>query len=864
MPVPLSNSPALRNATLAPVRTLRAALVVVLACAGFGLLSIPGAGAQAIDVQEAQAQFDSGFKHSCAVRSGTVECWGANDFNQLGNDLGAFSTSPVAVAGITDAIAVSTGFLSTCALRSNGTVMCWGHNRAGELGNGTTTNTVTPVAVTGVTDATALSLGRQHGCVIRTNQTLKCWGINFNGRVGDGTAIDRLEPVDVVNVTNAVQVSAGDSHTCATLTNGTIQCWGGNFEGQLGAQLVAEQSLTAVDVVGISTAVQVSVADHSCAVLSDGAVECWGQNRHGQVGNGTRTDQFSPVDVGLAPAVAISAGYDVTCATLGTGAVSCWGINNNGETGNQAPSEEELVPTAAVGVANVVAANPASGYTCAVLSDSSVDCWGYNRFGQLGDNTAVDSLSPVRVGAERLMAISEVSCVNGDGTITATVTNSTNTARTYLVMFNNTTRGGTVAAQSSAVQTISGLVDTTIIVKVTETTGDPDRVILDIPEPINCDPGMSASAVTTCVDGNGVITVLIDNPTGLPLIYLVAFNNTRRSGLVGANSTAEQSIGGLVDTTFAVSVTNRTPDPDEVVFSEQVGVFCDSGGPEALMASVATTCIEGDGVITFSLENTALAPVSYLVSVNNTRRSGTLAAGASTTASVSGLADLTFLVKAMNTSPDPDVVLIDRTEVVNCSGIVALTAEHSATCQGMTGAITVTMVNQSTSNRWYRVTVNNTVRSSVVGPDSTAAVTFSGLANATFRVTATDTSSNPDLLLFDEQVALPCPSALTFTPTVACIDGNGQITVTIANSGDSTRSYSVFINNTRRTGSVAAGQTTSQVMGGLIDTTFIVRGLDTSGGESIELDTTVDVLCNVPPPDVARLGVEVRVAAERE
>ncbi len=239
-----------------------------------------------------------GYGHSCVINNdGSANCWGANDFGQLGNGTTTDSLVPVPVSGFGSGIAeIGSGDGFTCAREVDGSPFCWGKNDFGQLGDGTSTAKSLPTRMVGLeAGLTGLDVGPKHSCAYYANGDLWCWGFNGQGQIGSGDTNTLTTPV-FLSAVKSTNVACGLGHTCAVVDT-QVQCWGANASGGLGDGSTVDR-LTPVQAGGLADPVLVAAGNaHSCAVLVAGGVWCWGWNIYGQLGDGTTTDRTIPVAV---------------------------------------------------------------------------------------------------------------------------------------------------------------------------------------------------------------------------------------------------------------------------------------------------------------------------------------------------------------------------------------------------------------------------------------------------------------------------------------------------------------------------------------------------------------------------------------
>jgi len=353
----------------------------------------------------------AGDNHACALKDGSVYCWGANNRGQLGNGGNEDSSLPVAVKGISTAIQISAGegrFVGspdahTCALLRDGTVKCWGAGTEGQLGNKNLIDAFEPVLVQGITNAIQVSTGGQYTCALIDNGDVLCWGVNHSGQLGNGEKKESKTPVKVVGMEAVVQLSTGKQHACAVLVDGTIKCWGANHAEQLGFGENQDSgkgsSNIPLAVYGIDKAVWVGVAEsHTCAITADQNVRCWGQNSFGALGD--ESVEPSSVPVNTRPrlfAQQVDGGNTHTCAIVGEGKIRCWGANFGRFGNGTSDGSTQPVPGAVIDK-KFKWLDAGESFNCAQTIGDVVYCWGQsNNYGSLGNNSFSDTLVPVQV-----------------------------------------------------------------------------------------------------------------------------------------------------------------------------------------------------------------------------------------------------------------------------------------------------------------------------------------------------------------------------------------------------------------------------------------------------------------------------------
>jgi alpha-tubulin suppressor-like RCC1 family protein len=271
-----------------------------------------------------------------------------------------------------------------------GVVTCWGYNLNGRLAQGSTAEILSSPFITGGTkhsvdlggEASAVSVGFEHTCALLKTGDVKCWGMNSSGQLGvDSIVAVTGLPQQVSIGGKAIQVSAGAGHTCVTIETGKVRCFGDNFYGQLGQGTTEERmgnksgdmaklSDIKLGAEFTSQSVLASNGAFSCSLATNGSVKCWGKT----VSNEESSTPFWGI-LGQCYARNIQNSPVQNCE-------SAPGVTKSPNLGTYVTDMPNLAPVSLASGADKIASGLA--FTCALLTDKSIKCFGDNKSGQLG------------------------------------------------------------------------------------------------------------------------------------------------------------------------------------------------------------------------------------------------------------------------------------------------------------------------------------------------------------------------------------------------------------------------------------------------------------------------------------------------
>ncbi|MDO9122685.1 MAG: hypothetical protein Q7U31_12910, partial [Anaerolineaceae bacterium] len=248
-----------------------------------------------------------------------------------------------------------------------------GENESGQIGNGTTTDTNLPVFVDGLPDkAIDVTGGEEFTCALLKNLEVWCWGENGLGQLNDGTTTNSSKPVK--SLLNKLQnaIAAGQEALLGDAAGG-VDKWS------------AEQA-TLIQEMGNSLFL---FGDRwnkgGCAVDFNGQVKCWSD------------DPLSTFVQGSKPAYMVETGISHGCALNADGTTSCWGNNQYGQLGN-GTNQESASAVLTTGISEAKEIGIGRNHSCVLVGEGNTAmCWGENTYGQLGNDSIIDSNLPVYV-----------------------------------------------------------------------------------------------------------------------------------------------------------------------------------------------------------------------------------------------------------------------------------------------------------------------------------------------------------------------------------------------------------------------------------------------------------------------------------
>jgi alpha-tubulin suppressor-like RCC1 family protein len=246
--------------------------------------------------------------------------------------------------------------------------------------------------------------------VIEPDGRVKAWTTSPNMKgaalgLGDDRIVPRYVAQEIPTLKGCTMIAVG-SAKYALMADGTILAWESSWSGLLGNTPLSEFEATGVPhpdgptpvrTVPMPTVTGVAAGQvHVLVVTADGEVFTWGNGQAGQLGIGSMptihftsgvrdTTYYLPFPSRvpmLSQVIAVAAGSKHSLAVTKDGTVYSWGENRYGQLGD-GTTTNRLTPVLVRGVTSAVAVAAAYDFSVALLADGTVMTWGHGS-GALG------------------------------------------------------------------------------------------------------------------------------------------------------------------------------------------------------------------------------------------------------------------------------------------------------------------------------------------------------------------------------------------------------------------------------------------------------------------------------------------------
>ncbi len=279
------------------------------------------------------------------------------------------------------------------------------------MGNGTTDNVTSPHKVQGIEgNIKEIITGTYFSTVyVITDSGLYAWGENWQGTVGNGEngwLQSVATPYKIKEITSNIKEIIIDEYTVYVVTDDGLYIWGNNQFGQVGNGESGSNVIVATPYKAVNGNIKECIAGDSYSptyVMTDDGLYAWGYNKDNQVGNGKTENVLTPYKVApgnfkdFIVVIYANSNNNKTYYVVTDDGLYIWGSNRYGEAGNGSTSDV-LTPHKVEGIDGNIKELILNDYTVYAITNTALYAWGINEFGQVGNGTtAYRVLTPYKV-----------------------------------------------------------------------------------------------------------------------------------------------------------------------------------------------------------------------------------------------------------------------------------------------------------------------------------------------------------------------------------------------------------------------------------------------------------------------------------